>query len=113
MHILYHITPSENLKSILEKGIIPNAKKGLTSYSNDKRVWLTDNPSYILEQQAGSEWVKKYKPHILTVNIEPYRDILKAYITWAYSIPKVCSHEFYIESSIKPLDIVEIKHYES
>jgi hypothetical protein len=107
--ILYHITPAKNLNSILKQGLIPNAGKGLTSDQKRKYIWLTDKPDYVLTQQAGTEWIKRFKPYILTVNIEPYREQLKAYITWAWDIPKVCPHEFFIESSISSLDITNIE----
>jgi hypothetical protein len=79
-------------------GIKPAYTKGL--YCGDGRksvVWLTDNPNYILQTQAGDAWIKKNDPVVLKVecdglDVKPYT---------SYVTNKVAPHEFYFEGTIK------------
>lgn len=66
---LYHITPGERVDSILSNGIIPGYKKGLNCRLPERKpyVWLTDNPNYILEKQAGETWVELNHPKVIRV----------------------------------------------
>lgn len=42
--ILYHITKAENIESIMEKGILPSFKKGITTGSTKHtQVFLTND----------------------------------------------------------------------
>ena len=87
---LYHITRKENIDSIIEKGIIPNYRKGLGSRGSDK-VFLTNDVNKIIKTQGGIEWetniaiievdVKNYKPHLYN----------------CYVIPKESDYEFVCE----------------
>jgi hypothetical protein len=98
---LYHITPPENLSSILENGIFPKLINpdfyGLTAplsyYPKSPYVWLTDDVEYIIRTQAGSDW-----PHvILEIEIE-----IEKIIPAIYRCPKkdccnswhISEHEF-------------------
>jgi RNA:NAD 2'-phosphotransferase (TPT1/KptA family) len=77
--ILYHITPSANLESILSKGLYPGKSVDKTNgitvfyspYSDSPirdHVFLTDNVKYILNNQAGIDWVNDNKPYLLEVD---------------------------------------------
>ena len=100
MTILYHITPSNNLPSIMKNGLIPAFKKGL--YCGDAAtrkpfVWLTDNPEHILSTQAGKEWIEKHSPIVLSVdcsgiNVEQYVSCITG---------GTATHEYYVEHTIK------------
>jgi len=70
---LYHITKVENIKSILENGIIPNYKKGITCGNREHTcVFLTNNINKVIRTQLGGSWgnvaifevsVNNAKPH--------------------------------------------------
>lgn len=74
---LYHITKPEYVFSILTKGLIPNYKHGMTGggpRKDFKRIWLTDNPNYIIERQVGDSWPYKVLSVDCTdLEIEPYK----------------------------------------
>ena len=65
---LYHITPRKNLESIVEKGLIPGYHRGLGKGCGV--IFLTDNPKYILETQAGPNWISQFDLVILEIDIE-------------------------------------------
>ena len=72
---LYHITRSENIGSIMEKGIIPHYTNGLGKERYGK-VFLTNNVSKIINEHGGEKWRTgiavievegvEYKPHLYT-----------------------------------------------
>lgn len=102
MTTLYHITPSENLLSIMKNGLIPAYKKGLNCGNKSTRksvVWLTDNPTHILATQAGEEWVKRHKPVVLKVGCDGLD--VKPYISHITGTSTVVPHEYYVEHTIK------------
>lgn len=70
MKELFHITRGDRVDSILSNGIIPGYKNGL-NYGYPERkpyVWLTDNPDYILEKQAGKTWIESNNPKVIRVD---------------------------------------------
>ena len=69
------------------------------------------NVDYILLQQAGSDWIKQNNPFILSVDIKPYLNKLKTYISYADFIPKVCPHEFYVEERIPAMNILKVTEW--
>lgn len=99
--ILYHITPSKNLSSIMEKGLVPAFGKGLYCLEGERRpvVWLTDNPEYILAKQAGEEWIANHKPIVLKVNCDKLD--VKQYMSYVTGIPTIAPHEYYVEHTVK------------
>jgi hypothetical protein len=102
MTILFHITPSDNLPSILKHGLIPKRGKGLTTGPKkyiESKVWLTDNPEYILRTQAGETWIKSRNPIILRVNCRGLD--IKQRTCCPNGIPIIMPHEFYFEGIIK------------
>lgn len=121
MYKLFHLTPQKNLESILIHGLCPFFKSGLSRKQDHFRlkrelgniVWLTNDPKYIIENQAGHPWAKKNNLQILTINIDAYREKLRARIVWCYEVPKVSDHEFYVMETIKPEDIIKIESWES
>jgi RNA:NAD 2'-phosphotransferase (TPT1/KptA family) len=97
---MFHITAEKNLKSILEKGLIPKHSKGLTCGDDAKPVvWLTDNPQYILDVQCGSKWIEDNKPVILEVDCKKLD--IKQRISYHKVPAVVCKHEYYYEGTIK------------
>lgn len=102
MTTLYHITPSENLPSIMKNGLVPAYKKGLTCGPKEyvkTVVWLTDNPAHILATQAGEEWVKKHNPVVLKVSCDGLD--VKQYMNSITITPTIVPHEYYVEHTIK------------
>lgn len=97
----YHITKPEYVFSILTQGLIPNYKHGLTGGGPRKdivSVWLTDNPQYIIDTQAGDSW--------------PYRVLLvdctgleiKPYKVFVSEDPNgsIAPYEFLCDACIEP-----------
>jgi hypothetical protein len=97
---LYHLTACNNVSSILMFGLIPNFKKGLTVWEDDQRVrnfvWLTDNPCYILETQAGIDW--EYS--VLRINCDGL--IVKPYSVRLRTDLEIVPHEFQYDGVIDP-----------
>ena len=102
---LYHLTPSDNLESIRKFGLIPKFRRGLTGTFSKKEavVWLTDNPRYIIETQAGSDWCEKKKAIVIEVETDGLELIPHSFISPTDS--SVClfaSYEHKVESQIDP-----------
>lgn len=94
--ILYHITPRKNLESIFSNGLIPLYKDGLNCLDEKEPVvWLTDDPDYVLEKQAGDRWIQENDPVVLSIDCS-LLDI-KPRIVY----DKVCRHEYYYRGTIK------------
>ena len=70
MKHLFHITRGDRVDSILTNGIIPSYKKGLNCGYPERKpyVWLTDDPDYILETQAGKNWIESRNPKVMRVD---------------------------------------------
>jgi hypothetical protein len=119
MHKLFHISPERNINTIIKNGIIPFAEKGLTNNSHRIQqrnlygsvVWLTDNVEYIIQNQIGEHWINTHNPYIFTVNVAPYKEILRVKIAWYCEVPVICPHEFYIPGTIESVDVIEYKPY--
>lgn len=104
--VLFHITPRKNLESIAVLGLIPEYSSGLSCWRPHHRlsvVWLTDNPDYILEAQAGDRWIRDNDPVILKVNCKDLD--VKPYISYSGEKAK---HEYYHDGIIKHRFGVEI-----
>ena len=69
--VLYHITPRRHLPSIMVNGLIPGHRRGLTvaSAKRQDKVYLTNNPDYIMKTQAGDEWLRRNDVVILAVDV--------------------------------------------
>jgi len=57
----------------LKTGLIPKFMRSTLTKDGDWEkqpnvVWLTNDPNWILQNQAGSDWCKKHKPITLKVN---------------------------------------------
>jgi hypothetical protein len=106
---LYHLTPRDNLGSILKKGIRCAARTGSLGFG-DKQfrscfVWLTDDPDYILKHQVGDAWAKKNKIQIIELcNVG---DVFPMH-SWATGIPVRAEHEFVSIKRIPPQNIVMV-----
>lgn len=99
--MLIHITPKRNLESIIKYGLIPcYNNRGLTAYHKDKMcvIWLTDNPIYILKEQAGRNWIDENSPIFIKVNC--FDLDIKQKLTNCYGVSKACPHEYYCEDPI-------------
>lgn len=98
---LIHITPKRNIESILKNGLIPCYNKtGLTTRHSDilYAVWLTDNPTYILKEQAGKNWIDNNNPMLIEVNTNELT--IKQRVTNCTGTDVICPHEYYCESPI-------------
>tara|TARA_R110000868_G_scaffold195851_1_gene441592 strand:+ start:4105 stop:4443 length:339 start_codon:yes stop_codon:yes gene_type:complete len=73
--VLYHITKVENIESIMEKGILPNYKKGITCGGRKQtQVFLTNDINKVIKTQIGSVWENEIAIFEVEVhNIEPHR----------------------------------------
>ena len=98
---LYHITPKKNLESILTNGLIPGHKRGLGKGCNV--IFLTDNPKFILNTQAGPNWIEQHKPVILEVDTELY--VLRLYRNGAGQ----AIHEYVCKKHIKAKHIMHVR----
>jgi len=65
---MYHITRSKNVSSILEIGIIPGHRAGITCKHRCKEIFLTSNPEHILKSQCGDKWCKQHNPAIMEID---------------------------------------------
>ena len=92
MMYLFHLTKYENFDSIQKNGIMPNFTKGFAKNSAyDKNcVWLTDSPLYIIENQVGDRYLKKYDVRVLKVNVSR----LEIYSRICHYFLKPSIHEF-------------------
>jgi len=98
--ILYHITKIENIDSILEKGILPNYKRGITHWSiKQNYVFLTNNVDKIIKEQIGLCWGKEIV--IIEVDIFKYEPYLYK------STNKISDFEF-ITDRVLPEEIKNI-----
>lgn len=104
---MYHVTKREYLVSILQKGILPDFKPGITISGKDKHncVFLTNDPRDIICNQAGTKWCQKHDVIVLEIDInkndyEPY----KYYSGGTYTLS---NHEF-VTSVIKSKQIKKI-----
>jgi len=94
---LYHITKKKHLKRIFSEGLLPGIKSrkvGMTTYNPNNwiasakvckkrrwdRIFLTDNIDYIIDKQAGKEWMKDaiiLKINIKNIKIKKHQSIFK------------------------------------
>lgn len=108
---LYHITPEKNIDSILCHGLIPygdNIRRGISSRSWGKFVFLTDKVSYIVENQAGDKWMKENKAKILEVDVTNLDLLRLVHCTIEKSFAR---HEFLSDKCIEPNRIISVKDY--
>lgn len=78
----YHVTPRENLLSILVRGLVGDSKaNGFIPYSKmrelfqlriGKRVMLTNNPVELVKGQCGEDWVAEFQPVALEIELLPF-----------------------------------------
>ncbi len=68
----YHITKRKYVESIMERGLIPGHKPGLTvdGYAKHEEVFICTDPKQIIETQAGIEWCKKHD--VVVLEVDPY-----------------------------------------
>lgn len=82
--ILYHITPTKNIKSILENGIIPKSEDMRHKYPN--RVYVADNISSLkqlakeLKRWKGPEDYSIIQINTKELDFKLYKDTTSAYI---------------------------------
>ena len=89
--ILYHITKVENIKSIMEKDILPNFKEGITADGRKhKQVFLTNDINRVIETQIGDCWGNEIA--IFEVEINP--DDIKPHKYYCFNPPKDSDFEF-------------------
>jgi len=89
--ILYHITKVENIESIMEKGILPNYKKGITCGDvKHTQVFLTNNINKVIETQIGDSWENEIA--ILEVEVEV--DNIKPHKYYCFEPPRDSDFEF-------------------
>lgn len=98
---LYHITPKKNLKSILTNGLIPGHNRGLGKGCSE--IFLTDNPNFILNTQAGPNWIEQHKPVILEIDTESY--VLKSH----RNVAGQAIHEYVCKEHIKSKHIMRVR----
>jgi hypothetical protein len=83
----------------MAEGLIPSHGWGLTSRRQKHScVWLTDNPEYILQNQAGVGWISIHYPVILEIDIS---DLL---------VQKYAQFEFFVDGNIPNKHIVSAKN---
>jgi hypothetical protein len=87
--ILYHITKAENIESIMEKGILPSFKKGITTGSTKHtQVFLTNDINKVIETQIGDSWQNEIA--ILKVEV----DNIKPHKYYCFEPPRDSDFEF-------------------
>jgi len=100
--ILYHITKIENIDSILEKGILPNYKRGITHWSiKQDYVFLTNNVDKIIKEQIGLCWGKE----IVIIEL----DIISSQPIFYKATGRFSDYEF-IVNKVLPEQIKNIKN---
>lgn len=95
---LFHITARHKVNRILEEGIHPKRPGGISQNPEHTQwVWLTDNPEYILQTQAGQAWAKQNEPVILTVDVSDL--IIEKHVT---EQGEIVPHEYKYLGMIDP-----------
>ena len=112
MSFLYHITKKKHLKRILKEGLLPGIKSRRVGLSINKkckwdRIFLTDNVKYIINNQAGKDWMGNaiiLKINIKHQNIKKHKTIC----------PKVYDNSFIIDHKHEYVcyDRIDIKNIE-
>jgi hypothetical protein len=89
--ILYHITKVENIESIMEKGILPNFKEGITvDGRKHNQVFLTNDINRVIGTQIGDCWGNEIA--IFEVEINP--DDIKPVKYYCFEQPRDSDFEF-------------------
>ena len=100
--VLYHITKVENIESIMENGILPDYKKGITcSAAKHNQVFLTNDINKVIDTQIGDSWGNElviFKVHI--DNVKPHK-------YYCFEPPKDSDFEFVTNK----VDKENIKNY--
>jgi hypothetical protein len=100
--VLYHITKVENIESIMENGILPDYKKGITcSGVKHNQVFLTNDINKVIDTQIGDSWGNElviFKVHI--DNVKPHK-------YYCFEPPKDSDFEFVTNK----VDKENIKNY--
>ena len=95
---LFHITAHHKVDRILNEGIHPKRPGGISQNPAHTRwVWLTDNPTYILQTQAGAAWARQNTPVILTVDVSDLT--IEKHVT---EQGEIVPHEYKYSGSIEP-----------
>ena len=103
--ILYHITKRKHIPSIQVKGIIPGFRRGLfTGKIKLKKVYLTNNVQYVINNQAGQKWCDRWDPIVLEIDIET-AESLKIRCSGTYTL----SLFEFVTDKIKPEQIKRIR----
>ena len=93
---LFHITCKSKITRILREGIQPRKSRGISKEDSHREwVWLTDNPDYILQTQAGRAWARQNTPTILEVDATGLR--IEPHITDA---GEIVPHEYKYKGTI-------------
>jgi len=100
---LYHITRSENIGSIMEKGIIPHYTNGLGRERYGK-VFLTNDVNKIINEHGGEKW----RTGIAVIEVEGVDYKPHLYTCW--KIPVESDFEFVVDK-VLPCHIKEVVFY--
>ena len=79
-------------------GLRRGYRKGLSTRQSQLMVWLTDDVEYILEKQAGINWIKKNAPIVLEIDTTEL--VVEQYMAHCYETPRICPHEFFVVGDI-------------
>jgi len=94
-------------------GLLSSYRKGISRYKIQEykgRIWLTDNPRYIIETQCGQHWMYKALPIILEINIEGFE--IFPHIVLPTGIEAICPYEYYVLNNIEP-DRIKVSEKEN
>lgn len=95
---LFHITPSENIPSIMEHGLLPGYRRGLFVGARQRRlenVYLTSTPVRVIKEMGGLHWGRMHKPSILTIDINGLEPKPLSYD--AYINPLISDFEYTVD----------------
>jgi hypothetical protein len=110
VNVLYHLTASKNIDSIMKNGLIPDYTKG---FARNKEkgwpgypIWLTDSPQWIINKQLGNNYVLERDIQILQINITDIEVFTRT--VSIVSPPKPSPYEFICFDRILPKYIKSI-----
>lgn len=106
--ILYHITRSRNVDSILKTGIVAGRRRGMTcNRKNQKSVFLTDDLDYIFTNQLGINWYSD----IAVFSVEDTGVVSHTFRCPFSGNEKIYPHEYTIDV-VPPSAIISVSFYE-
>lgn len=111
MVVLYHITKTKNVESILNFGIVPqklSKRKGITThYYIQEKVYLTNDIQKIINEQMGEEFFNKHSWSIVEVDVTDLK--VEAHKYHFKETPTYSDFEFVVKN-VPAENIINVLH---